>query len=71
MSHNKSSFPQTTYGDVVAGFKMNHNIIQISEISDMQGNVYAYKCPECKKVYSYQSIAEDCLKSHAQLLLED
>jgi uncharacterized OB-fold protein len=44
--------------------------IQIAEICDMQGNVYAYKCPECGKVYSYQTIAEDCLKSHAQILVE-
>lgn len=44
--------------------------IQISEISDLHGNVYAYKCPECGKVYPYQSIAEDCLKAHAQILVE-
>jgi uncharacterized C2H2 Zn-finger protein len=44
--------------------------MQVIEICDLQGNVYAYKCPQCDKIYSYDGIAEDCLKSHVQTLNE-
>jgi hypothetical protein len=44
--------------------------VQVIPVRDSQGNVYAYKCPQCQKIHPYESIAEDCLREHAKLLVE-
>lgn len=44
--------------------------VQVQEVKDLQGNVYAWKCPQCGSIQSEPTIADECLRSHAQALNE-
>mgnify|MGYP001232354900 CR=1 FL=1 len=44
--------------------------MRVEEVKDAKGNVYGYKCPECKQIHPYESIAEECLATHAKVLLD-